>query len=165
MKVVRWIDQHLEEVAMVILLTAITLVLLLQIIMRYLFNNSLSWPEELCRYCFIWFMFIGFSYSTKADSNLRVDAVVNALPEKLSKATYFLSMLIGFAFTVFMFVNSYQTVMNAYRMKEFSVAMHLPVYFVHSAALIGFGLAAIRYLQRIVLKIIRKESESQEVGE
>lgn len=162
MKFVRWVDRHFEEVLMVILLSTITLIMLLQIFMRYFFNNSLAWPEELCRYCFIWFMFIGFSYSTKADTNLRVDAVINALPPKATALMNLLGTVLGFAFTVFMFVHSFETVSNAYKMKEYSVAMKLPIYFVHSSALIGFGLASIRYIQRLVLGFMHRNQNAEE---
>ena len=49
MKAVKWLDKHLEEVILVLLLSLIVLVMLYQIVMRYVFNDSLTWSEEFCR--------------------------------------------------------------------------------------------------------------------
>lgn len=54
MKTLKFLDKHLEEFIMVLLLSSIVVIMLFQIIRRYIFNDSLSWSEEFCRYCFIW---------------------------------------------------------------------------------------------------------------
>jgi TRAP-type C4-dicarboxylate transport system, small permease component len=42
----------------------IVVVMVVQVIARYVFNSSLIWAEELCRYVLIWqtFLFIGYAY-------------------------------------------------------------------------------------------------------
>jgi TRAP-type C4-dicarboxylate transport system permease small subunit len=42
----------------------IVLVMVVQVIARYVFNSSLIWAEELCRYILIWqaFLFVGYAY-------------------------------------------------------------------------------------------------------
>ena len=59
MKVLRWLDKHFEECIMFANLWIIVCLSTIQIIMRYLFKNSLSWPEEMNRYLFIWFAYVG----------------------------------------------------------------------------------------------------------
>lgn len=49
MKVIKWIYAHAEEVILCILLTAIVLFSGAQVVSRYVFGNSLTWSEELCR--------------------------------------------------------------------------------------------------------------------
>ena len=53
-KVISWLDYNLEEVILLVLLGIISVTMMLQIIMRYLFSSPLSWVEELCRYCFVY---------------------------------------------------------------------------------------------------------------
>lgn len=81
MKTLKFLDKHLEEFIMVLLLSSIVVIMLFQIIRRYIFNDSLSWSEEFCRYCFIWMMFVAFSYSARLGSDLRVDALISMLPQ------------------------------------------------------------------------------------
>lgn len=42
----------------------IVVVMVVQVIARYVFNSSLIWAEELCRYILVWqtFLFIGYAY-------------------------------------------------------------------------------------------------------
>ena len=37
---------------MLILLAVISVVSMMQVFMRYFMHSALSWPEELCRFCF-----------------------------------------------------------------------------------------------------------------
>ena len=53
------INEYLEEIILVILLVCMTLILGLQVVSRYVFQNSLSWSEELVRYMLVWSAFIG----------------------------------------------------------------------------------------------------------
>ena len=59
-KFLRALNQHLEEYLIALFLIAITFVMLLQIVMRYVFQHSLSWPEEFSRYCFVYITFLTF---------------------------------------------------------------------------------------------------------
>ena len=52
MKKLRWTWDNFEEVLLCIIITVITLVSGLQVVCRYLFNNSLTWSEEVSRYLF-----------------------------------------------------------------------------------------------------------------
>jgi len=150
LNIIKWLDENVERVLLVIFLTVILGAMLIQIVMRYVFNNSLAWPEELCRYCFIWFMFIAYSYSIKLKMELRVDSVVNMLPEKAKNFVTTLTTFIGLVFTFFLFVNSFTTVSNVYISGDYSIAMKIPMYFVFASTVFGFGFATIRYIQNFV---------------
>ena len=49
----KWLDEDLEETLLMILLVAISVVMMAQVVMRYFFRQSMSWPEEFCRFCFV----------------------------------------------------------------------------------------------------------------
>ena len=46
MRFLKWLDEHFEEYILSGLLVVISVVMMLQVIMRYVFNASLSWAEE-----------------------------------------------------------------------------------------------------------------------
>ena len=54
MKVLRWLDKYFEETVMMIFLAALSCAMMLQIISRFIFQHALPWPEEFCRYCFVY---------------------------------------------------------------------------------------------------------------
>ena len=65
MKIIRWLDDNLEEALLIALLVTMTLLMGLQVFSRYILNASLSWSEELTRYLFIWSGFLSISYCIK----------------------------------------------------------------------------------------------------
>ena len=57
-KTLHWLDENLEEFILVIFLIAMTLIMGIQVLCRYVLGMSLSWSEELTRYLFIWCGFL-----------------------------------------------------------------------------------------------------------
>ena len=55
-----WLDKHFEESIMLFLLSVMVILMGLQVFMRYVIARSLSWPEEIIRFGFIWFAFLSF---------------------------------------------------------------------------------------------------------
>lgn len=52
MKIIKWLDLHFEEFFMVVFLVLITVVSLMQVIVRNIeVIPSLTWAEEFCRFC------------------------------------------------------------------------------------------------------------------
>jgi len=77
-------------------------VALVQVFFRYVLNASLPWPEELARWCFIWLVFVGVSVGVRRDTHIRIDLLVNALPERWRTAHGFVVLsLIATAAVVF----------------------------------------------------------------
>lgn len=64
-KVLHWLDENLEEFLLVVFLIAMTLIMGIQVLSRYVFGQSLSWSEEITRYLFIWSGFLSVSYCSK----------------------------------------------------------------------------------------------------
>ena len=84
MRFLKLLDQYFEEVIVIILLGTMTFLVGLQVIMRYVMQDSLSWSEELARYVFIWMVNIGISYGVKKNRHISIDFLNTILPEKKS---------------------------------------------------------------------------------
>ena len=55
----------------------------IQVILRYIFNNPLDWPEELNQILLVWMTFIGGIGLSRKNLHLRVDIVDDFLPKKI----------------------------------------------------------------------------------
>lgn len=168
MKVLKWIDKHLEEYLLVYLLIMIACIMMLQIIMRYVFKASLSWAEEFTRYCFVWSVFLSISYSIKKGSMLKIDAVTSLMPKKVQKVISLLVEIIVFVFLLTLLINSSGVIERLVKSGQTSPAMELPMYYVYAATIVGFALGVIRSAQSIILSTMRlfdKKSNQVEVSE
>ena len=93
MSAIKWLDEHLEEAIMVVLLALISCVMMAQIIARNVFN-SMTWPEEFSRYCYIWSVFLSLGYTIKKGNMLKVGIVMDLLPTKIRRAIEIVANLI-----------------------------------------------------------------------
>ena len=53
MKVLKLIDEKLEEIFLVIILIAAVVIVAMQVVTRYVFKIPLPWSEEIARYLFL----------------------------------------------------------------------------------------------------------------
>ncbi len=66
--------------ALVVLVAVMVAVVSAQVALRYLFNNSISWADEVSRLCFVWSMFIAIPLGLKSGAHIGVDMLVARLP-------------------------------------------------------------------------------------
>jgi len=153
MRIIKWIEEHLEESVLITLLVAITGVMMLQVIMRKVVNSSLSWPEEFCRYCYVWTTFFTLSYTMRQGNMLRVGVVVDLFPKALRKLVYIFGNLTCLVFFAVFFYKSIDVVKGISLSGQKSTAMGLPMYLVYLSTILGFGFGAIRTLQALFKQV------------
>lgn len=147
MKVLRWIDDNLEEMLLMILLVCMVLVMGVQILARYCLNYSLSWSEELTQYLFVWAVFISISYCVKKRISIKIEQFLNILPEKGKTALRLFRHTLVFLFCIIMLPYCMTYLRQTIDSQATSAALHIPMYFIHSAPLAGFILLAVRVFQ------------------
>ncbi len=130
-----------------VLLVAIAVVMMAQVIMRYCFRQSMPWPEEFCRFCFVYSGFISMGYCVRKGKMLKVDILVGFFPEALQKALDLVSRVITLLFFAYLSFYAYQATMNSMRGGMKSTAMELPMWIIYAAVLIGSTLGFIRQAQ------------------
>jgi len=139
-----------EGYVCVALLTGIIIVMGIEVVARYVFANSFPWTNELVRYLFIWFVFVGAGYAVTVDSNVRIDALHNFLPNKLKPYFEIIGMFIWTAFCIFIAYIGFQYANDLFTpVGNRSSGLNLPVAVVYVAIPIGYSLMAIRVLQQL----------------
>ncbi|WP_352399928.1 TRAP transporter small permease [Anaerotignum sp.] len=149
----KYINDHLEEFFIIPLMFLMSIIIFLQVIMRYAFQNSLVWSEELARYLFVWLVYFAVSYTARREKHIRIDAAINIYPKKSRPYIEILSEIIVLAFSVFIAVTAVTVFHKITWSGQLSPAMRIPMQFVYAAPLIGFVLTAIRQIQCILRRI------------
>src|SRR5690606_35985964 len=132
----------------------------LQVFMRYVMNDSLTWSEELARYAFIWATYIGVACAVKRNAHICVEAVVNKLPSLYQHYAAILSHIIFIVFAFMVMKEGYALSMKIFSFGQKSSSLGIPMGWIYLAPTVGFALVVIRLLQRIALEIktIRTEA-------
>lgn len=54
-----------------------------QVALRYLFNNSIDWADELSRLCFVWSIFLAIPLGLRSGSHIGIQMLASRLPQPL----------------------------------------------------------------------------------
>ena len=135
MKTLKFLDKHLEEFIMVLLLSSIVVIML-----------------------------VAFSYSARLGSDLRVDALIGMLPQGCRNIIEIINLILCIMVAGFLFYHSFGTVAGVMETGEASVALKLPMQYVYAASVVGYGLGTVRYIQRLVLFILGLKKSPAEEG-
>ena len=160
MKIIRWLDDNLEEALLIALLVTMTLLMGLQVFSRYILNASLSWSEELTRYLFIWSGFLSISYCTKRCISIKIEQFVALFPKQGKALFKVINHTVELILFFYLLPFSWRYLNLAIATGQTSPALGIPMYLVQAAPLAGFLLAAVRILQRWVIEwktVWRKE--------
>ena len=161
MKLLKLVDDKLEIFICVILMSVMAVLLNVQVFMRYVMRNSLSWTEELARYAFIWLVYIGISYGAKISKHIRIEAALGLFPKKTRPYAVLLGEVIFMCFSIYICYRGWDIVQRQIRLGQISPAMRIPMWIVYAAPMVGFGLTALRVAQNIVSRVRSMRAEEE----
>ena len=75
----------------------------LQVILRYVFSNPLSWTEELSRFSMIWLTYIGAIIAMRENKHIIIDILDKILSDKLKKRINIVSKSFSLIFLLILF--------------------------------------------------------------
>jgi len=148
-RMLKLLDDHFEEAIIFVALSAMSLIIAFQVLMRYGFDASLSWSEEISRYLFIWLIYIGISYGVKKQAHVAVTALDLWLSPRQIQILRLLSAVVFLVFAILIFYYGREVCSKIGRLGQQSPAMDIPMWMVYAAVPTGFGLTCIRLVQLI----------------
>jgi len=145
------------EYLSVALFMALVLIVFANVIMRYVFSAPLFWSDEIARYTFIWFCFLGALIALKRRKHFAIDYFVGLLPSSFGVALAFLADLIVIAILVILVKYGYEVNVQLSFQRS---PLGLPIYYVYFALpLVGALMtvvALLEFVEKIRLVIFNK---------
>jgi len=141
----------IENAVIILGLSAMFLILLAQVIMRYVFSRPLTWSEEAARFIFVYVSFIGISYAYRQKGHIRMEVVVNLFPQAVRRGLEVLINLGTIALFCYMIPFSFRFIGIQ--------ATHIPMSIVYTALPLGMALSCVRLLISS-LRIVWGEEEN-----
>ncbi len=147
----------IENAVIILGLSAMFLILLAQVIMRYVFSRPLTWSEEAARFIFVYVSFIGISYAYRQKGHIRMEVVVNLFPQAVRRGLVVLINLGTIALFCYMIPFSFRFIGIQAGVK--ATATHIPMSIVYTALPLGMALSCVRLLISS-LRIVWGEEEN-----
>ena len=148
-KILKFLDRVLtffEEWTLFISVMISLVALFFNVILRYGFNYSLAWSEELVREVIIYTTFIGCSAAVKNRSLIRIDASVQIFP-KLKVPLTFFSNLVVMIFSMLMIYYGWLMAALQVRTQQKTIIMQIPLVYLYSILPLMGVLMLIRVIQ------------------
>ena len=105
-KILKVYDTALKAV-LVAIITAFIVIVFMQVVSRYVFNNSLTWSEELARVLFTQMVFLAAPLVVLEKKGISVDIIVQFIPKSAKRKLYVLINILSFVFFIFLAVSGY----------------------------------------------------------
>ena len=100
------------EIVNVFLLFVMTLVVAVEVFLRYVLGSGITWSFEFVAYCYVWLVFLGSVTAIDEDAHIAFGVVVNRLPTPLKRFVLCLGDLLTMFFIGIMAVYGFQHVMK-----------------------------------------------------
>ena len=163
-KILDFLDKVLtffEEWTLFITVFVALIALFVNVVLRYGFNYSLAWSEELVREVIIYTTFIGCSAAVKNRSMIKIDASVQLLPKLKMPLTYF-SNFVVMIFAIMMIYYGWMMVVLQYRTHQKTIIMEIPLVFLYAILPLMGIMMLIRAIQVIYQDIMEQRTEKNE---
>jgi C4-dicarboxylate transporter DctQ subunit len=133
-----------EEAVISILLVSTTLLVFIDVVMRFGFNTGFMWSQELTLHMSAWFVLFGTSYGLKVGSHIGMDSFVNLFPRNGRR------LMTGFAAILallYCWLILYGSWVYLKKMKMIGIDledMPIPTWLAHGMLLVGYTFLTIR---------------------
>ena len=143
--------QNFEVIISGLFLMITVLVVIINVILRYLFQGGLFWVEEVATTCFIWSVFIGAAAAYKYKMHIGIDLLTRLFPERIREL---ISIVINLMMVI---INGYILYLSILFIQSNSLkrtpVLDMPAMYVNLSISAGFGLITVHAVQFLISEI------------
>ena len=150
-----------ENFLLELFLGVMVLTVLMQILMRNLFQSGIPGGDDLIRHLVLWVAFFGAGIATRSKSHVRIDVLTHLLKGRLSEYKDIVINLFSSVVCIILMIASCQFVFIEYQGQGHSQFLDLPVWTMEIVMPLGYLIIAFRFAHNCVsgvLKILREKT-------
>jgi len=137
----KFLNEHLEACFIVPLMFLMSIIIFVQVVMRYVFHSSLTWSEEMARYLFVWLVLITSTYAFGKRDHMCISYLKDKLPLKGQRIVNILIEAITFFFAAAIMIYGGVRI-SAMQMVQLDSVLKIPTGLIYSIIPIsGVGIA------------------------
>ncbi|MBU5436791.1 TRAP transporter small permease [Tissierella sp. MSJ-40] len=146
MKKIFQVLNKVEDAVASSLLIITSLLVFVQVILRYKFNYSISWSEEVSRMMIAWFIFIGSSMAVKDNAHVNMDALFSIISGRAKILVGMIVDIINIIFCIIIIIAGINMLKNAMAIGSMATSVKVPLYIPYASVPVGVFLMLIRYI-------------------
>lgn len=147
---------NFENYSAQVLLAFFVILLFIQVVLRMFWGLTLSWSEELSRFAFVWFVFLGASHGARVCAHSRVSVQFKFLSKKKRDIILGISDLIWIFFNLVMAWKGIVTVVGMFEYPYVSPTLGWSMAYIYLVIPLCFITMTIRIIQVNYMKFILK---------
>lgn len=159
MNILMKIWTFLEEVLAGVFFSLGIVLIFYGVVMRYVLNDPQAWVEEVARYAIIWGTFLGFGLALKHNQHIQVDILYDNLSKPLQFAMNILATILSIVFSLIYTFYGFTLVETRYTSGMVSLDVGIPMWIVYLILPISGVLFSLRFVERLVNILRRKDEE------
>jgi C4-dicarboxylate transporter DctQ subunit len=136
-----------EEYVMGILFSVMLLIGGVNVGLRYLFNSSVPYAEDLMTPMFVWLSMMGAPCACAKGVNMGLSLITDMLPKAGQRACLIFGSIAGIILFAYIFYNGCEMIVSQYRMKQITLIPGVPQWIWGLCFPIGSALYIFRNIQ------------------
>ncbi len=150
-----WTISQIEEWSLFIIVIVALIALFANVVLRYGFNYTLAWSEELVRIVIIYSTFIGASIAVRQRAMIRIDAVVQIFPKLKIWLTYYTDILM-LIFAGMMIYYGFKMAQLQIMTQQKTIIMQIPLVYLYAIMPVMGIMVFIRTVQVMIQESKKK---------
>jgi TRAP-type C4-dicarboxylate transport system permease small subunit len=146
------------ELVLAVFLSALALVVFLQVVFRYVLHLPLFWTEETARYCLVWASFLGAGVALRNGQHIAVTILVDRLPAKVRVVLVRAAQLSIAAIVVVIFWGGIDLVQIT--QCQISPALRIPMCYPYLAIPIGSAIMMVHLIASLLSPIPPSQADT-----
>jgi C4-dicarboxylate transporter DctQ subunit len=153
------------KILTILCLSVLTILVPIEVFLRYFFGKSLYITEEFTRYLMVWVVFLASSLALKEDSHISIGILVNRFHNRSRSWVNLIAQLLLLTFLVFLMIEG--IIALRFQMDQIIPSLGLPIFWFYLAIPVGSSLMILNLLPKVweSLKIIIGKTKPVEQDE
>lgn len=150
------------EVLTILCLSILTIIVPVEVFLRYLFGKSLYITEEFTRYLMVWVVFLASSLALKEDSHISIGIFVNRFKNRNRSGLNLIAQVLLLTFLIFLIIEG--IIALSFQMDQIIPSLGLPIFWFYLAIPVGSFFMILNLLPKIWgnCKILSSKNKSGE---
>lgn len=139
--------------ALIVLMSALIVVVFLQIVARYAFSMSLSWSEEAARLIFICMIFLGAAVLVRLREHLTVTVFTDLVPARVQRVTTAIAAAVGLWCSYYLILGAWATLQREW--DQLTPALQAPMGVIYTIILLSTALMVLWLIVTLIDSVLR----------